>query len=102
LTIGDINNDGNFYMIVGNSKGGVENYKLKVYTPLPIIDHTLIPGVNEDGKVLTYPNPANDMLNISWEGVLQPFVQISFINMEGQSFYSASVSTSTDHTAISV
>jgi len=102
LTIGDINNDGNFYMVVGNNKGGVENYKLKTYTPLPVVNHTNIGSDNEDGKVLIYPNPANDVLNISWMGVLQPSVSISIVNMEGQNLYTTTISTATDHTSVPV
>lgn len=101
LTIGDINNDGNYYMFVGNVRGGIENYRLKVYTPLPI-DHTSTRSVNEDGRILVYPNPANDVLNISWNGMAQDQVHITFLNMAGQSLFSKTADASLAHTAISL
>jgi Secretion system C-terminal sorting domain/FG-GAP-like repeat len=102
ITVGDINNDGNFYMFIGNNKGGLDNYKLKVYEPPVPVDHTGINSVNENGKVLVYPNPVTDLLTISWSGVLQSDVQISFINMAGQTLYSTTSPTTTDHTALTV
>jgi len=87
-------------MIVGDSKGGADLYKLKAYTP--VVDHTLVGAVNENGRVLVYPNPAKDVLNVSWDGILQPEVQISYVNMAGQTLYSTTVPAATDHTAVSV
>jgi Secretion system C-terminal sorting domain/FG-GAP-like repeat len=100
VAVGDIANDGNYYMLVGNNKGGVDNYKLKAYTPL--VDHSGVTTVNENGKVQVYPNPAKDVLNVSWSGVLQSEVQISFMNMAGQILYTAGLPTNPDHTSLSV
>ena len=94
--IGDIVGDGSYEMLVGEEKGGVELYKLKVDT-----EHE--PTVaNEHGKVIVYPNPASNTLNVSWSGVLEPEVQISVINMEGQCLYASSAQSSLNHAAVSL
>ena len=95
--VGDIAGDGNYEMLVGEVKGGVELYKSMQYTEgVPTI-----PG-NENGQVKVYPNPATDVLNISWNGVLQPTVKITVVNMEGQLLYTSSAATAAQHTAIPV
>lgn len=102
VTVGDINGDGTLNMLVGNNKGGVQSYKQKPYTPLVVVNRTGVPLSEEKGKILVYPNPSTDMLTVSWSGVLQPEVQISFINMEGQTLYSSSSPTSASHVALPV
>ena len=94
--VGDIAGDGNFEMLVGGIRGGVQLYKWgnHSYVGTPIL--------NETGKVLVYPNPANDVLNITWKDVLQPDVQINIINMTGQQLYTTSVAASLVHTAINI
>jgi len=101
VAIGDLNNDGNFYMVTGNNKGGLEMYKNKVYTPI-IITHVGVPAVNEHGKVEVFPNPASDKLNIKWSGILQDEVQISFMNMEGQQMFSEAMPGNVDYAGIPV
>lgn len=46
-----------------------------------------------DDKIIIYPNPANDAINISWENSTQQSKQISILNMAGQRVYSANVVT---------
>ena len=95
--VGDIVGDGTLEMLVGELKGGVELYKLKKYVP------AYVPTVsNEQGKILVYPNPTNETLNISWTGIYQPKVQISVINMAGQILYTSTADAAADHTAIPV
>jgi len=96
VTVGDIAGDSSFYMIVGNIKGGVELYKLKSASPLGI------PVVNENGKIYLYPNPAKDILNINWSGILNNNIQISILNMEGQMLNTSVISSSAQHTVISL
>ncbi len=94
--VGDINGDGSYELLVGEEKGGVELYKLKVNTEHePVI-------ANEHGKVIVYPNPATDVLNVSWSGVLESAVQISVVNMEGQYLFTSSAQSSQNHTSISL
>ena len=95
--VGDIIGDGSYEMLVGEVKGGVELYKLKIYTAgVPDLNS------NEQGKVLVYPNPVHETLNVSWDGILQPQVHISVVNMEGQTLYSATTIASAQHATISV
>ncbi len=89
VTVADINNDGNYYMLVGNNKGGIDLYRLKPY--IPVVDHTGVGKVDDRATVLVYPNPASDVLNISWAGTSGPYLEVSFINMAGQVLYSTKV-----------
>jgi len=102
VTVGDVGGDGTLNMLVGNNKGGLYSYTQQVYTTPPVVNHTGVPSVNEKGSILVYPNPAKDVLTVSWSGVLQPEVQISFINMEGQALFKTSAPTSANHAALSV
>jgi hypothetical protein len=94
VTVGDVAGDSSYYMIVGNLKGGVELYKLKRYFPMGVSN------VPENGKVLVYPNPAKDVLNINWSGILQTDVQISILNMEGRTMSTSVAGASARHAAI--
>jgi len=91
-----VGGDSTYYMIVGNLKGGLDLYKWEIRQTTGTNNM-----VNENGKIAVYPNPAKDLLNINWSGILQPQVQVSFINMAGQTYYSASFPASTGHAAIS-
>ena len=92
--VGDIAGDGSYEMLVGDKKGGLQLYKLKYDTEnTPVV-------TSEHGKVAVYPNPASDVLNISWNGILDPNVEISVVNMEGQYLYSSSAAASVNHTSI--
>jgi hypothetical protein len=94
LTVGDIDNSGSLTMIVGNVRGGVEFYKRKVYT-------VQIPPVPSDEPVIhIYPNPANNLLNVSWMGFQNPMVQVSIINVEGRRFYTNSFPSALNFTSI--
>jgi hypothetical protein len=62
VTVGDIDGSGSYVLIKGNIKGGLELYKRKVF----VGDTPVSP---EDGKVLIYPNPTQDALNVAWSGI---------------------------------
>ena len=95
--VGDIIGDGSLEMLVGENKGGIELYKLKTYVP------EAVPTVsNEQGKILVYPNPTSETLNVSWQGIYQQTVQINVINMAGQILYRSTVDAALQHTSISV
>jgi len=102
VTVGDVGGDGTLNMLVGDNKGGLYSYTRQVYKAPPVVNHTGVPSVNENGSILVYPNPAKDVLTVSWSGVLQPEVQISFINMEGQTLFNTSAPTSANHAALSI
>ncbi|MES2702076.1 MAG: T9SS type A sorting domain-containing protein [Bacteroidota bacterium] len=96
LTIGDVDNSGQLTMIVGNDKGGLEFYKRKLYTA------DVPPVVSQAAKVLVYPNPANSVINVSWDGMLGTDVEISVVNVEGRRFHTQRVSANYNHVQIPV
>ena len=96
LTAGHISGDSSYYMIVGNQKGGLEMYKWQIRETTNTNNFA-----NENGKILVYPNPASEILNINWNGILQPQVLVSFINMTGQTYYSASLPAGSGHAVLS-
>jgi Secretion system C-terminal sorting domain/FG-GAP-like repeat len=97
VAVGHLAADSNWYMVVGLSTGGLKLFKWEK----PVVLST--GGVQSgSGSMKVYPNPANDVLNVSWYGLaLQQTVQISIVNMEGQAFYSATVPAAAAHTTIS-
>jgi len=94
--VADIAGDGNYEMVVGDVMGGLKFYKRKAYVAGVIVT------AQQQGSVQLYPNPAKDVLNISWSGLPQQDVAISIINMEGQQLFETSVSSTMQHTSIPV
>ncbi len=94
LTIGDLGHDGSFELILGNVKGGLELFKWKEPSKEEINN------VVENALIEVFPNPANDLLNISWSGILQPTVHVELVNMLGQTLYKNQVQTSNGNTSI--
>ncbi len=91
LTIGDIVGDGGSEMIVGNTRGGLDLYRLKVYYPEDSGNRTT---GNEQGHINVFPNPANSILNITWTNLKSETVEIKILNMEGQQISRTSLPTS--------
>lgn len=87
MAVGDIDGSGSYSMIVGNVRGGLQFYKRKIYL-------ASTPGIPTAVKVSVYPNPAKDVLHVSWDGApVNAQVNISLCNMEGQRLYTASYTT---------
>jgi hypothetical protein len=79
VTVGDIDGSGSYSLIKGNVRGGLEFYKRKVYqATTPILGH--------DGKLIVYPNPARDMLNVSWSGTDTDIVTITLVDVTGRHY----------------
>jgi len=93
-TVGHIGTDSSYYLIFGNNKGGVQLYKWELRNT------TETPTVYEKGKALVYPNPTKDVLNVSWNDMLSPMLQISVMNMAGQTLYITTTPSAPMHTAI--
>jgi len=94
VTVGDLGNDGGFEMVKGDAKGGVELFRWQKVSTVGI------PDVPENGRILVYPNPANDILTVSWSGIADLSVEISLLNMEGQIISSFKVPSSPCYSTI--
>jgi hypothetical protein len=73
----DVDGDGKYELVVGNELGGLTLYRQLFNV-----------GVKDDGTILAqvkvYPNPANDVLNLSWSGEFADAVSLSLITATGQ------------------
>jgi hypothetical protein len=77
VAVGDIDGSGSYSLIKGNVRGGLEFYKRKVYV-------AQVPPVYENCIVNLYPNPANEVLNISWKGVSEDLIKVSIVDVSGK------------------
>ena len=93
VTVGDIAGDGSLYMIVGNVKGGLELYRRKTK------DDMNVPVITEMGSLQLFPNPASDVLNTRWSGIMQPEVQLSIMDIEGRTL-STTTYAAAQHSAV--
>ncbi len=97
VTAGDIDGDGMYEMVIGNSKGGLtlfsQNQAANINTS------PLTAGNTTDVRV--YPNPAKDMLYLSWnKGFTQGNVQVSLYAITGQKILQVQVKGDQAGTAI--
>ena len=83
ITVGDIAGDGGREMIVGNARGGLELYKLKTYFP----EDTNNQVQHETATVKIYPNPAKDIITVTWLNITAADVSVSLVNMAGQRIF---------------
>lgn len=80
VTVGDIDGSGSYVLIKGNIKGGLEIYKRKVYTGQVPVDADKV-------KLVIYPNPANNAVNVAWQGINDTEIkeiQVSVIDITGR------------------
>ncbi len=98
LTVGDIAGDGGKEMIVGNIRGGLDMYKLKIYFP----EDTNNQPKREQTTVKIFPNPANESVNVYWLNTDAASVTVSIVNMEGQRLYTRTLANSYHNVTIPV
>lgn len=79
--IGDIDGDGKYEMIVGNSLGGLYLYKQNGVVSVNNVSYN-----GNSANCQVYPNPAKDQLNIAWNHgfATSGTVKIALYNMMGQ------------------
>ncbi len=97
-TVGDIDGDGKYEMIVGDVYGGAKIYKQTPVTGVPNINKG-----NQTAQINIYPNPANDVINISWNDAFAlPNVQINIYNMQEQQVISTATASAKKQARIPV
>lgn len=78
--IADIDGDGKYEMVLGDVWGGVKFYKQWFNASVNNIDNS-----KNGFEVHVYPNPANDMVHITWSSnFAQGNIEVSIINTVGQ------------------
>jgi len=76
-TLNDLNSDGYFDLIVGNYSGGLNYYTGAEPPGVSNISRQ----ENNNFKLLLFPNPARDIINVSIEGIeFSSHIQINFYN----------------------
>ena len=93
VAIGDVDASGAYTMVLGNVRGGLQFFKRKVYV-------AGLPQLQEAARISAYPNPASDVLNVSWSDVLQDHVQLSIIDMSGRQLHTRQLPASPGHVSI--
>jgi len=100
-TVGDIDGDGKFEMILGYSYGGVKIFKqdtLVTDTPSLVHNTQLI-----SSEVFVYPNPANATINIRWTSTFaDKDLHITVINITGQKVMEQTVNALSGRTILPV
>lgn len=85
ISIVDINNDGVADYFFGNARGGINFYSDV------LLDTTLVLSINkvrsEDFSFKMHPNPANDLITLSFENVNRAQLTIEIFDILGKSFY---------------
>lgn len=87
IAIGDLNNDGNWEYITGNSRGGLAIYSDSLWNPGTTLNlPTAINEARDAGHIMLYPNPAKSYINIrlSKGAFVSPEVEI--YNVIGERF----------------
>lgn len=93
--VADIDSDGVLDMVVGDKMGGVIFYTRGIPpNAVPIVNNNSVANLN------IYPNPAKDVVNLTWAGTLQGDVQIEVYNIEGQKVMQKTVSTGVNNTQL--
>jgi hypothetical protein len=97
-TVGDIDGDGKYEMLVGTYAGGINFYK---ETHIRNLD--LQPVSFTEAKVNIYPNPAKDVINISWnEAFTSNALVLTVYNMQGQLVKTSTISNNQNTAKLNV
>jgi hypothetical protein len=96
-TVADIDGDGKYEMVVGQSEGGVKIYQQALLVGVP--NNTF----NNAVEVTIYPNPAKDLITINWtQGFADADVDIVLYNAMGQKITQKRVSNTVQGTQLSI
>jgi hypothetical protein len=88
--VGDLDGDGKYEMVVGNILGG-----LNIYKQVLLVTNA-IPSAQAEGGCSVYPNPAGDMVTVTWDAVFGAgrLTEVSIISLTGQVLKQASYASS--------
>jgi hypothetical protein len=95
VTVGDIDGSGSYSLIKGNVRGGLEFYKRKVYI-------AQVPTVYDECLVNVYPNPASEVLNVSWQGVYEKEIKVNIVDVAGKICVSKQLDSSLGNSSVMV
>jgi hypothetical protein len=79
LAIADINADGFLDFVIGNQRGGIRFYSLDTNT---VNTNSIVK--NQLPEITLFPNPANDFINLNFNGENYQNLQIYIVNNLGQ------------------
>jgi hypothetical protein len=96
-TFGDIDGDGKMDMVIGTKQGGLLMYRQSNLSAIPA-------PVAINDKVQVYPNPAKNVLYMTWEPgfAAGDKVEVSIINAVGQQMVNASFDAGQNAAAINI
>ncbi len=94
--VADIDGDGRMEMLIGNGGGGVFLYKQYFNTS---IENAL----SVSGHVTIYPNPANNVLTVTWEkGYAKDGLTLSLVSVTGQKVITKEIAAGEENTQIDI
>lgn len=92
--VADIDGNGMYDMVIGNTLGGVNLYRQ--FFNVGVDDRSFT-----NGDVKVYPNPASDMINVSWtSNIASSDVEVSIVSITGQKIWAATAKQGTSSVQI--
>jgi hypothetical protein len=97
-TVGDIDGDGKYEMLIGTYAGGIQFYKQTA-----VHNNSISPINLKVAQMNVYPNPAKDMINISWNDAFgNEQLALHVFNLQGQLVKTIQISGNQNTTKIAV
>lgn len=81
ISIADINDDGKFEYMLGNSRGGILMYSDTLLDTSVVLKSA---SIEQDGDFLLYPNPTDQILNIQLTQPVSNQIAFHVFDMQGQ------------------